>query len=129
MNKAELAAKVADRLNVPKKVAEDFIAGFEDIVTQTLAGEGEVTIAGFGTFSARVRKGRIGVNPQNPSEPITIPPVFVPKFKAGKALKDTLKQAGRNRGVGMNGTSAPSPDPAPTPAPSPAPEPPAQPSM
>lgn len=111
MNKAELAAKIAERLRVSKKQAEDFIAAFEDTVTQTLAQEGEVTIAGFGTWSARVRKGRIGVNPQNPSEPITIPPVFVPKFKAGKALKDTLKQAGKSRGVG--GSSSPSSAPEP----------------
>ena len=106
MNKAELAAKVAERLKVSKKSAEDFVAAFEDVVTQTLANEDEVTIAGFGTFSARVRKGRIGVNPQNPSEPITIPPVFVPKFKAGKALKDTLKAAGKSRGVGGNASSS-----------------------
>ncbi len=105
MNKAELAAKVAERLDVSKKAAEDFIAAFEDVITQTLANEDEVTIAGFGTFSARVRKGRIGVNPQKPSEPITIPPVFVPKFKAGKALKDTLKAAGKSRGVGGSNTS------------------------
>ena len=110
MNKAELAAKIAERLNVPKKTGEDFVAAFEDIVTKTLANEGEVTIAGFGTFSARVRKGRIGVNPQNPSEPITIPPVFVPKFKAGKALKDTLKQAGRSRGVGTSQSTSSEPE-------------------
>lgn len=106
MNKAELASKLAERLNVPKKTGEDFVAAFEDVVTQTLANEEEVTIAGFGTFSARVRKGRIGVNPQNPAEPITIPPVFVPKFKAGKALKDTLKAAGKNRGVGTGSSPA-----------------------
>ena len=49
-------------------------------------------VAGFGTFSARERKGRIGVNPQNPSEKIQIPEVRVPKFKAGKNLKDALKK-------------------------------------
>jgi len=91
MNKAELAARLADKLDISKKLGEDFIAAFEEIVTRTLVNGDEVTIAGFGTFSARLRKGRIGVNPQNPSEKITIPSVVVPKFKAGKALKDTLK--------------------------------------
>lgn len=91
MNKADLAAKLAERLDVSKKLGEDFIAAFEEIVTRALVNDEEVTIAGFGTFSSRVRKGRIGVNPQNPSEPITIPSVKVPKFKAGKALKDTIK--------------------------------------
>ncbi len=91
MNKADLASQLADKLNVSKKLAEDFVATFEDIVTKALVQGQEVTIAGFGTFSARTRKGRMGVNPQNPSQPIEIPSVVVPKFKAGKALKDTLK--------------------------------------
>jgi len=91
MNKAELASRLADKLDISKKLAEDFIETFEEIVTRALVYGDEVTIAGFGTFSARMRKGRIGVNPQNPSEKIEIPSVLVPKFKAGKALKDTLK--------------------------------------
>lgn len=91
MNKAELASRLADKLDISKKLAEDFVAAFEEIVTRALVHEEEVTIAGFGTFSSRMRKGRIGVNPQNPSQKITIPSVRVPKFKAGKALKDTLK--------------------------------------
>lgn len=102
MNKAELAGKIAEKTGTSRKTVEDFIAAFEDIVTATLAEGREVTIAGFGTFSARTRAGRIGVNPQNPKEPITIPPVFVPKFKAGKALKDTLKAAGKAKGVGAS---------------------------
>jgi DNA-binding protein HU-beta len=67
------------------------VAAFEDFVTAELKAGGEVTIAGFGTFSARVRQGRMGVNPQKPTEKIQIPSVTVPKFKAGKALKDALK--------------------------------------
>lgn len=91
MNKAELAARIAEKLGLSKKVGEDIIAAFEEIVTAQLVSGGEVTIAGFGTFSARVRQGRMGVNPQNPTEKIQIPSVTVPKFKAGKALKDALK--------------------------------------
>lgn len=91
MNKAELAQRLADRLQVPRKLTEEFIEQFETIITETLQAAGEVTIAGFGTFSARVRAGRMGVNPQKPSEPMKIPSVTVPKFKAGKALKDALK--------------------------------------
>jgi DNA-binding protein HU-beta len=91
MNRAELAGKIAGKLNISKKLSEDVIGTVEDIITETLKGGGEVTLAGFGTFSAKRRAGRMGVNPQNPSEKIQIPPVTVPKFKAGKALKDALK--------------------------------------
>lgn len=91
MNKAELAARIAEKLGLSKKIGEDVIASLEDIITSELKAGGEVTIAGFGTFSARVRQGRMGVNPQRPTEKIQIPSVTVPKFKAGKALKDALK--------------------------------------
>jgi len=92
MNKAELASRLADKLGVSKKIAENFVAAFEEITIDELRKGGEVTIAGFGTFSARVRAGRMGVNPQKPTEKIQIPSVTVPKFKAGIALKKALKQ-------------------------------------
>ena len=92
MNKAELANAIAEKAGVSKKDAEDMVAAFVAIVTSTLTAGGEVNIAGFGAFSAKTRAGRVGVNPQNPSQKIQIPPVTVPKFKAGKGLKDALKK-------------------------------------
>jgi DNA-binding protein HU-beta len=91
MNKAELAEKLAEKLAVTKKQAEDFLENFEQIVTSTLKSGGEVTLTGFGTFMSKKREARMGVNPRNPSEKIQVPAVTVPKFKAGKALKDALK--------------------------------------
>ena len=91
MNKAELASRISARLSLSKKTAEDVVELLEEIITTELVAGGEVTIAGVGTFSARRRAGRKGVNPQHPTETIDIPSVIVPKFKAGKALKDSLK--------------------------------------
>ena len=91
MNKAELASVIADKCNVTKKQAEDILDCLTGVVIDTIKAGGEVTLTGFGTFSARVRKGREGVNPQKPAEKITIPPTKVVKFKAGKTLKDSLK--------------------------------------
>lgn len=91
MNKATLALKISEKIDVPKKTAEDFIAVLQEIITETLGNDEDVTIAGFGTFSSRIRAARKGVNPRNPSETIQVPAVKVPKFKAGKALKDSLK--------------------------------------
>ncbi|MBU0540251.1 HU family DNA-binding protein [Patescibacteria group bacterium] len=93
MNKAELISVIAEKIGVTKKQAEDMVECFVDIVTETLKKGGEVTIASFGTFSAKRRAGRMGVNPQNPSEKIQIKAVTVPKFKAGKGLKDALKHS------------------------------------
>ena len=92
MNKAELTRVIADKVGLTKKQAEDVLETFVDTVIKTLQRGGDVTISGFGAFSAKERAGRMGVNPQNPSEKIQIPPVTVPKFKAGKSLKDALKK-------------------------------------
>ena len=91
MNKAALAETIAKKVDSNKNQAVEFLDAFEDIITETIKGCDDVTLTGFGTFSARVRKARMGVNPQNPTERIQIPTVTVPKFKAGKALKDALK--------------------------------------
>lgn len=91
MNKAILALRISERLGIQKKTAEDFISAFQDAVTDALKRDDEVTIAGFGTFSSRVRAARKGVNPRKPNEIINVPAVKIPKFKAGKKLKDELK--------------------------------------
>ncbi|MCX6785162.1 MAG: HU family DNA-binding protein [Candidatus Komeilibacteria bacterium] len=91
MNKAELAQALAAKLNISKKQAEDTLEGWEEIVIGVLQKNEEVVLTGFGTFSARVRTARGGVNPRNPSQRIQVPEVRVPKFKAGKTLKDSLK--------------------------------------
>lgn len=91
MNKAELAGVISSKCGVTKKQAEDMLDCLTSTIINTIKDGGEVTLTGFGTFSARIRKGREGVNPQNPAEKIDIPPTKVVKFKAGKTLKDELK--------------------------------------
>lgn len=91
MNKAEISQKVADKVGITKAQAENALEAFTDIATAEMKAGGEVVLTGFGTFSARARKGREGINPRNPQEKITIPTVTVAKFKAGKNLKDALK--------------------------------------
>ncbi len=91
MNKAALVQKISEQARVSKRDAEAMVSAFVNIVIDTLKQGEAVNIAGFGAFSAKTRAGRIGVNPQNPNEKIEIPPVTVAKFKAGKVLKDALK--------------------------------------
>lgn len=92
MNKAELIEKIAQKLNVQKKQVEDITETMLDEIMQALKEKKEVTLTGFGTFMAKERSARGGVNPLNPKERIQIPAVTIPKFKAGKTLKDALKQ-------------------------------------
>jgi len=107
MNKADLAAVIADHLGLHKKQGEDIVDALQWAVTDALARQEEVTIAGFGTFSSRVRSARMGVNPRRPSERIRVPEVLVPKFKAGKALKDALKASHRAGGSSASASVEP----------------------
>ncbi len=91
MNKAELAQVLAEKLNVSKREGEDMINTIVEVITMQLQKGEEVVLTGFGAFSVKMRAARTGVNPQNPTQKIQIPAVKVPKFKAGKALKDALK--------------------------------------
>jgi len=93
MNKAELGAALADKFGLPKTQGISIVEGLADMITEELTKGGEVTIAGFGQFLGKERKGRTGVNPRT-KEKIQIPPIKVPKFKAGKNLKEALKSSG-----------------------------------
>lgn len=92
MNKASLIEVIAQKAGITKKQAEEAVDCLTSTIIERIKAGETVTITGFGAFSARVRKGRIGVNPRNPKEEIQIPPVRVSKFKAGKVLKESLKQ-------------------------------------
>jgi len=92
MNKTQLIQKLAQVNEVEEKNAEKFLNSLEQIVIEQLKSGQDVAITGFGTFSAKFRAARMGVNPRNPSEKIQIKAVTVPKFKAGKTFKDALKQ-------------------------------------
>lgn len=94
MNKAELIDSISEKVGLSKKETEEVIDTMTDTIIAKLKAGDEVTLTGFGAFSARTRKGRIGVNPRNPQEKIEIPSVVVPKFKAGKNLKEALKGDG-----------------------------------
>ena len=96
MNKVELIEKISAQAGIDKKDVLKVLDTFEEVTIKALQEEKEVTLTGFGTFIAKFRSARGGVNPQKPSERIQIPAVTVPKFRAGKALKDALKGKGKH---------------------------------
>lgn len=92
MTKAELTEAVAASTGLSKRDVEAVVEGVLAEITKALINGGEVAFTGFGTFSVSERKAREGVNPQRPTEKIQIPATTVPKFKAGKTLKDAVKK-------------------------------------
>lgn len=89
MNKADLVAEVA-KLVGSKRKAEAAVSCVFDTITKALKKGQAMTLVGFGTFGVGKRKARVGRNPQTGKE-IKIPAKKVPKFSAGKALKNAVK--------------------------------------
>ena len=89
MNKGELVNQVAKVVNTKKEAQAAVDCVFQSI-TKALKKKDTVTLVGFGTFRVDKRKARKGRNPQT-GEVIKIKAKKVPKFVAGKALKEAIK--------------------------------------
>lgn len=90
MNKASLVEKVQSVLGGTKADAERAVEALFDAITGELKKGGEVSVAGFGIFSVKKRASRTARNPRT-GETVKVPAMNVPKFRAAKALKDTVK--------------------------------------
>lgn len=90
--KSDLVNHLADKLALSKRQAEDAVDAMLDYVTSLLRNGDELAFTGFGTFLTKQRKGRMGINPKNPSEKIQIPASTVPRFRPGKSLKEAVNK-------------------------------------
>ncbi len=89
MTKAELVNAIAEKAGLSKADAEGSLKAFAESITDALKAGEKVALVGFGTFSVGDRAARTGQNPQTGAK-IQIPAAKVPKFKAGKALKEAV---------------------------------------
>ena len=90
MNKAELVALVAEKVDLTKKATEEVINILFDTISETLETGEKVVISGFGTFEIRSRVARTGRDPRT-GEDIDIPQQKTPAFKTGKVLKNMVR--------------------------------------
>ena len=90
MNKADLADKVHGVVGGTKTQADQVVETLIDTIIAALKKGDEVSIAGLGIFSTKMRPARTGRNPRT-GESIKVPSMRVPKFRPAKALKDAVK--------------------------------------
>ncbi len=89
MNKSDLIDAIAQSANITKAEAGDALDGALSAIKDALSRNDSVTLVGFGTFKVGERAARTGRNPRT-GEAIKIEAARVPKFTAGKALKDAV---------------------------------------
>ena len=89
-NKAELVDRVAKKTQLTKKDVSAAVDALLETIQEALQAGEKVQVIGFGNFEVRERAARKGRNPQS-GEEIQIEASKVPAFKAGKALKDAVK--------------------------------------
>lgn len=90
INKDTLVDAIAAKTELAKKEVEAVIETLLEKITEEIRTGNKVTLTGFGTFKVSNRAAREGINPQT-KEKIQIPAMTVPKFTAGKALKEAVK--------------------------------------
>ena len=96
MNRAELVELIAEKAEVTKAAAERALIAFLDAIATSLKKDEPVVLVNFGTFVVKQRAARKGRNPQTGAE-IKIKAAKVVGFKAGKALKDAVKEEQKDR--------------------------------
>ena len=90
MNKQDVVAKIAKDTGITKTNAAAAIESIIDGITRSLKKGDPVSFVGFGTFKISNRKARTARNPQTGAA-ISIPKRRVPRFTAGKGLKQAVK--------------------------------------
>lgn len=91
MNKNELIAGIAKKAGLSKTDAGKALDAFVEVVTTTLKKGGDIRLVGFGTFKVRKRAASEGRNPRT-NQKIKIPASKLPKFTAGKGLKEAINK-------------------------------------
>jgi DNA-binding protein HU-beta len=90
LNKSQLIEAISEETTFSKKDVIKVLASLTRIVERTLKKGGKVSITGFGTYCLSSRPERKGINPAT-KEQINLPAVSVPRFKAGKHLREQVK--------------------------------------
>ena len=91
MTKAELISAIAEGADIPKATAERALNSALESLTKCMRKKDSISLTGFGTFKTIKRKARVGRNPQTGDE-IKIKAGWVPKFNAGKNLKEAVQR-------------------------------------
>lgn len=92
LTKRDLVIRISNETGMVQQDVLDVIQKTLDYLTESLAKGQSVELRNFGVFEVKLRKARVGRNPNKPEKDVPIPPRAVVKFKAGKEMKAKVMQ-------------------------------------
>ena len=92
VRKKDLVAAVSNKSGKNNEEVARGINALIEILVEKLSTGNEITLRGFSTFTVKVAKAKKGRNPNKPEDQVSIPPRCVPRFRPGKALRDSIRK-------------------------------------
>ncbi len=90
MTKRDLVVKISEETGLVQQQVLEVVQWTLDLISRALAKNETVELRNFGVFEVKVRRARVGRNPNAPAKDVRIPPRAVVKFKAGKEMRDEV---------------------------------------
>ena len=90
MTKRDLVMRISEETGLVQQQVLEVIQKTLDYISQAVAEGKTVELRNFGVFEVKVRKARIGRNPNDPERDVPIPPRAIVKFKPGKEMREAV---------------------------------------
>ena len=90
MTKKEIVKTISEEIGMTQLKTMEIVQKTFDAIVETLVDEKRIELRNFGVFEVKMRKARIGRNPNNPEKDVPIPPRAVVKFKQGKIMRERV---------------------------------------
>jgi nucleoid DNA-binding protein len=90
MTKRDLVVRIAAETGLTQEQVLDVVQKTLDYISAALAEGKTIELRNFGVFEVKIRKARIGRNPNSPAADVPIPPRAVVKFKPGKEMRESV---------------------------------------
>ena len=87
MTKRDLVIRISEETGLVQQQVLDVVQKTLDYIAEALAKNETVELRNFGVFEVKIRKARVGRNPNAPATDVPIPPRATVKFKAGKDMR------------------------------------------
>ena len=90
MTKRDLVVRISQETGLVQQEVLDIVQRTLDYISEAVSRGETVELRNFGVFEVKIRKARIGRNPNSPAQDVRIPPRAVVKFKPGKEMRDQV---------------------------------------